>query len=199
MTPPIKKNEPGFILLAAGKSERLGSNKLLASVDSTQPIVLQTATRILSVSERLLVVSNQHDTAVNALLDGVGASRTSTPDSSLGMAHSLSYGVQQRPHWGGWIICLADMPAIKPSTYRDIQHALKTQQLVVPQHQGKQGNPVGFSKSFFDELLALKGDRGAKSILLDHFDQTHYINCVDPGIFLDADTPQDLEVLKSLE
>ena len=193
----MKNEEPGFILLAAGKSTRFGSNKLLTTIDGKQTLLLQTAKRILSISNQLLVVSNDNDTAISTLLDEQAIARISTPDSELGMAHSLAYGVQQRAHWNGWIICLADMPTIRPTTYQAVQHALKDQKLVVPRYKNRAGNPVGFSKPFFNRLIKLEGDKGAKSILQANSSQVFHLNCEDPGILLDADTPEKLEILKS--
>ena len=195
----MKNEEPGFILLAAGKSTRYGSNKLLATIDGKQTLLLQTANRILTISKQLLVISNDNDDTINTLLDEKNIPHTSTPDSRLGMAHSLAYGVQQRPCWNGWIICLADMPTIRPATYHAVQHSLKEQKLVVPRYKNRTGNPVGFSRPFFSRLIKLEGDKGAKPILQACSSQVFHLNCEDPGILMDADTPKELEILKSLD
>jgi molybdenum cofactor cytidylyltransferase len=191
--------EAGFILLAAGLSTRFGHNKLLACADGEQPLILQTAKNILATSDKLLIVSNINDHAVNTLLDKEGIPHLSTPLSKLGMGHSLAFGVQQRANWPGWIICLADMPIIKTSTYQSVQQAIKHHQLVVPCHNGYRGKPVGFSSLFYKQLTQLQGDQGARSILHNKPKQVFQLNCNDPGILLDADTPEQLEKLKSLQ
>lgn len=195
--PQAMSEDAGFILLAAGLSTRFGANKLLASLDSEQALILQTAKNILCASDKLLVVSNANHHVVNALLDKEGIARLSTPLSGLGMGHSLAFGVQQRAGWPGWIICLADMPAIRADTYQSVQQGLKEHQLVVPCHNGSRGKPVGFSARFYRQLTQLKGDQGARSILRNNPNQTFQLNCSDPGILLDIDTPKQLEELKS--
>jgi len=190
--------DAGFILLAAGLSTRFGRNKLLASLDGEQALILQTAKNILRASDKLLVVSNTNHHALNALLDKEGIPHLSTTLSGLGMGHSLAFGVQQRASWPGWIICLADMPTIKTSTYQSVQQALKHHQLIVASHNGNKGKPVGFSAHFYKQLTQLQGDQGARSILRNNPNQTFLLNCNDPGILLDVDTPEQLEKLKSL-
>ena len=188
--------DAGFILLAAGLSSRFGSNKLLAPVGGKQPLILHTIKNILEASNKLLVVSKDSDVAVNNLLDQENIPHASTPLSALGMGHSLAFGVQQRPSWPGWIICLADMPAIKTATYLSVQQALQHHQLVVPSHNGTWGKPVGFSAYYYRQLTLLQGDEGGKSILRNNKAHVHDIHCNDPGILLDTDTPEQLEKLK---
>jgi len=89
------------------------------------------------------------------------------------------------------------MPAIKTSTYQSVQQALKHHQLIVPCHNGNRGKPVGFSARFYKQLTQLQGDQGARSILRNNSKKTSQLNCSDPGILLDVDTPEQLEKLKS--
>jgi molybdenum cofactor cytidylyltransferase len=63
---------------------------------------------------------------------------------------------------------------------------------VAPAYQGKRGHPVGFSAKFRSELEQLAGDEGARSILKRHADQIKLLECNDPGILADIDTPEDL-------
>jgi len=44
-----------------------------------------------------------------------------------------------------------------------------------------------------DELLALDGDQGARSVVERHLDALKLVECDDPGILLDIDRKGDLE------
>ena len=97
------------------------------------------------------------------------------------------------PHADGWIVALADMPWIAPATVVHIRTALERGAgLVAPFHHGQRGHPVGFGKNFRDELLACKGDRGARDILQAHARALANVDVDDPGVLRDVDTPQDI-------
>ena len=54
---------------------------------------------------------------------------------------------------------------------------------------------MGFSTHLRDELLALDGDMGARDIVARHAGEIMRIDSDDPGIFIDIDTPADLDHL----
>ena len=89
--------DAGFILLAAGLSTRFGRNKLFASLDGEQALIMQTAKNILYASHKLLVVGNASHYALNALLDKEGIPHLSTPSqtSAWGTAWLLGYNSVQ--------------------------------------------------------------------------------------------------------
>lgn len=119
------------------------------------------------------------------------------------MADSLSaavrYAAQFNESGSGFVIALADMPYIKPHTIEAVAHALKAgTAIVAPTYQGKRGHPVGFSAKFQNELEQLTGDEGARAVLKRHADQIELLECNDPGIVADIDTPQDIRALTSV-
>ncbi len=64
----------------------------------------------------------------------------------------------------GWVIALADMPAIRLDTIRRVAEALRTgATTAAPVYRGQRGHPVGFAKLCRSELLALDGDTGARA------------------------------------
>ena len=71
-----------------------------------------------------------------------------------------------------------------------VAQALQTHTVVVPLVNGQRGHPVGFGKVCRDELLALSGDQGAKSVMQRYAAQTLELD--DMGCILDVDTPQAL-------
>ena len=61
--------------------------------------------------------------------------------------------------------------------------------IVVPELDGSAGHPVGFSREFFAELIALQGDRGARSVIDAHPDAVQRVAVDDPGVLTDIDQP----------
>jgi molybdenum cofactor cytidylyltransferase len=116
------------------------------------------------------------------------------------MADSLSaavhYSAQFNESSTGFVIALADMPYIKIDTISAVAHELNAgATIVAPAYLGKRGHPVGFSAKFRTELEQLTGDEGARAILKRHADQIQLLECNDPGVLADIDTPQDLTAL----
>ena len=63
------------------------------------------------------------------------------------------------PSARGWVVALADMPALKSATIVAIAQKLESgMDLVAPTYQGERGHPVGFGKRYGPQLLALDGD-----------------------------------------
>ncbi len=91
----------------------------------------------------------------------------------------------------GWVIALADMPFVQAESIAAIVQALNNGAgIAVPTYQGRRGNPVGFSRQYLPQLLALTGDQGARS-LFKIFPVTE-VAVNDAGILRDIDVPDDL-------
>jgi molybdenum cofactor cytidylyltransferase len=113
-----------------------------------------------------------------------------------GMGASLAHGVEHTRSAGGWIIALADMPAIRPGTITRIAAALEEGAVIVaPVYRGTRGHPVGFAAKLRDELIALDGDSGARAVLERHRGAVTLLDCDDPGVLQDVDTRADLQGL----
>jgi len=104
------------------------------------------------------------------------------------MGHSLACGVRARSSAAGWVIALADMPAVSPATIVAVRDALaRGYPSAAPVHRGQRGHPVGFGRACRTELLALTGDAGARGVLAAH--PPLLIEVDDPGCLLDIDAP----------
>jgi molybdenum cofactor cytidylyltransferase len=179
------------LLLAAGVSERFGSNKLLANLDG-QPLVLHSA-KTLKACEMTIAVVRANDHRLQQLLQQAGISIVINHRAEDGMGSSIAAGVKASRESDGWCILPADMPAIQKSTTQVIVDALRGgAQLAVPSYQTHRGHPVGFSKLFGNRLELLNGEIGARSILAAHPDQVVRLAVDDPGILQDIDRPEDL-------
>jgi molybdenum cofactor cytidylyltransferase len=68
--------------------------------------------------------------------------------------------------------------------------------ICVAVHDGKRGNPVLWSRTWFGEIAALSGDTGAKQLLAAHEEQVCEVEA-DPGVLRDVDTPEALAQLRA--
>jgi len=181
------------ILLAAGSSRRFGSNKLLAPLPDGTPLVLAAARRLRSVLDEVIVVVHPQDRVLPELLAAEHVQIVVCLHADTGMGASLATGVAASADARGWLIVLADMPAIQVSTLQRVAQALDHGAvLAAPFHAGQRGHPVGFHSSVRDELLALSGEAGARDILTRHAAALTRLDVDDAGIHLDVDTPADL-------
>ncbi|MBV8779682.1 MAG: molybdopterin-binding/glycosyltransferase family 2 protein [Alphaproteobacteria bacterium] len=201
---PVAKIPPGpriaALLLAAGKSSRMGENKVLAEIDG-RPMVARTAQRLLGSRARPIVaVLGNAAEAVDAALGKLPVERVMNADYAEGMAASLVKGLAALPaDVDGVVVCLGDMPLIAG---RDLDrliaafNPLEGRAIVVPTRRGRRGNPILWSREFFPEMLALTGDRGARRLIEEHADRVAEIEMDNDSVLIDIDTPQALAELR---
>ena len=195
--------EAGYIaaiVLAAGRSTRFGSDKLLQPLrleGLTAPLIVHSLQPWLQVFDALTLVVRPGDQALRAALSGVKGIRwVEAEDAGLGMGHSLAAGVAANAGAEGWLVGLADMPRLPAAAIRQVRDALQQGgRLVAPFHQDRRGHPVGFGRSYADALLALSGDAGARHILERDAAQLTRITVQHAGVLIDIDQPSDIETL----
>lgn len=179
------------LLLAAGKSSRFGANKLLHPLDGV-PIALHAAIALKSACPDALAVVSP-GSPLQALLAQAGLRTVVSERAHEGMGESLKSGIVATPEADGWLVALADMPFIRPTTHLNIERALwHGAAIAAPAFRGERGHPVALSARFRSDLLALGGDAGARAILKSHAREIRLIEVDDPGVLMDIDTPQDL-------
>ncbi|MEY3747215.1 MAG: hypothetical protein RL194_674 [Pseudomonadota bacterium] len=189
------------ILLAAGHSRRFGThNKLLQQLPDGNLLGLASAQHLIAaIPQSVAIVRPGHD-AFKSILADAGFQVTVCADHEQEMGDSLAAGVRFAmtlyPQSCGFVIALADMPAILPATITAVAAGIENGcGIVAPVFKGKRGHPVGFSAGFQQELQTLKGDEGARQLIARHPSALVLQECDDAGILLDVDTPSDIEQL----
>lgn len=186
-------HEPVGILLAAGFSRRFGSlDKRHLPWDAVSCLAEASARPLLETLTEVIVVLRPDDGALAERLAHLGCVPVICPHAERGMGASLAWGVQSRAdHPYGWIVGLADMPAVSAASVDLVRQALMNGASAVrPIHAGRAGHPVGFSAQTRTALLGLTGDRGAQAVFSAV--DGKLIPTDDSGVLLDIDEPLDL-------
>jgi molybdenum cofactor cytidylyltransferase len=191
------------VLLAAGIGSRFDPSrarlKLLepapAGAHAGRPIAVAAALNLkTAVAEVVAVVrpiDDERQGALHALLADAGCRLVVCERAAEGMGTSLACGVRASETAGGWLIALADMPAIAPDTIAAVAAALRAGHASAAPFVGdRRGHPVGFARSCYAELARLEGDVGARAMLAAH--PPFHVAVDDAGALLDIDAPSDL-------
>lgn len=182
------------VLLAAGFSTRFGSDKLMQGLPNGAPLAVQACRNLLDGVDGVLAVVRPGNENLAQCLSDAGATVKICVDAEQGMGASLAFGVGASCDAAAWVIALADMPWVAPLTICKVADALRAGALMAaPAWQGQRGHPVGFSQKLRNELISLKGDVGARSVIQAHKNLLHLIECDDPGVIRDIDHPDDLK------
>jgi molybdenum cofactor cytidylyltransferase len=198
---PTSNIKISILILAAGSSSRLGQPKQLVMFEGKTLIerITQTA---LSVSEQVLVVLGANSNLIKPKLD-VFSNQINIIENSnwqAGMGTSISLGVEYlAPKSDGIIILLTDQPLISQVLLQNmVQTFAERKYPIVACNYGEQiGVPILFDKSFFSELIKLRGEQGARMFLKQYSDKIASVPF--KGGFFDIDDLSDLEELRNLE
>jgi molybdenum cofactor cytidylyltransferase len=186
------------VLLAAGRSQRMGQPKLLLPWHG-EPLIRFVARQILhSGLDELIVVIGHRAEHLSAALDGLALRIVRNDDFLDGQSTSLRAGIAAlHPATVAALVLLADQPLLQPETIDTLIDLYRREQppIVVPRHAGQRGNPVLFDRRLFPELLAISGDQGARSVIQSHEHELRWLDTADGGILLDIDTPDAYSAL----
>jgi molybdenum cofactor cytidylyltransferase len=190
------------VVLAAGRSTRMGTNKLIANVGG-QPMVRRVAEAALqSAASPVLVVTGHQEADVRIALTGLDVEFVHNPHYAQGLSTSLKAGIAAAPaSVAGILVLLGDMPQIAPGHLDQLIAAFRDRAdlVIVPVHASKRGNPVLWPRAFFPAMSALEGDAGAKRLLAANAGCVREVDLGTDAIFLDVDTAEALAQLRRSE
>ena len=187
------------IVLAAGQSSRMGSNKLLADMGG-QPMIRRTVAAMRQAADATIVVTGRDAGLVQAALDGLPVSFVHNADFAQGLSTSLCAGIAAlTPDADAAVIALGDMPLVGADVVRRLIAAYSPAEhrsICVPVFKGERGNPVLWGRQHFDALKQMTGDRGARVLFDQLNEEIVEVTMPDDAVLRDADTPEALAALR---
>jgi molybdenum cofactor cytidylyltransferase len=190
------------IVLAAGRSTRMGGpNKLVAEI-AGRPLVRIAAEEALASRARPVIVVTGHQRAdVERALAGLPIRLVHNPDFAQGLGTSLKAGIAAVPaDVDGVIICLGDMPQVDATLIDRLIAGFDPDRgalVVTPTFEGSRGNPVLWSRRFFPDLMAVEGDIGARHLISRYGEAVIEVPVEGKAALVDVDTPEALRGVKA--
>ena len=179
------------IILAAGQSKRMElGNKLLLEKDNI-PIIKKTFKRVAASNvNEIIVVLGKDSSLLKKKISDKNVIFINNKNYRNGISSSIKKGIEKVSKDSiGAMICLADMPLIKTSTYNQIMQTYyqNNRKNIIPYFQHTRGNPVLFDKIYFKDLMKIKGDEGARELIKKSPEDFFNLTVSDLGIIKDID------------
>ena len=152
-----------------------------------------------ALHEVVVVVGHQAET-VAAVLEPYPVRVVTNNDFAAGMSASLRTGIEAVDAMArGFLVALGDMPGISTGLVdllcRRFDEAGESA-ILLPVNEGRRGHPVIFASGYRQELLAISGDRGARSVVERHPESVVAVPVSASGILADVDTPEEYRNLR---
>ena len=190
------------IILAGGLSSRMnGENKLTKKINGI-PLISHTIKNILgsAVDEIVIVVGYEEDILKSLIEKNKKIKIIYNKNYNSGIASSIKIGLKNiSTKTEAFFISLGDMPNVNQNIYNKLikvrdkyNKKLKIKykkEIIIPTYQGKNGNPILFSKFMKQKIMLVKNDLGANEIIKLNKKKILNVPLDNNGIFLDFDTP----------
>lgn len=185
------------VILAAGGSRRMGSPKQLLRIDGVTLVRRAAEVALASRCKDVFLVIGAAAEAVRREVSELDLEVVENRRWETGLAGSIRVGVEAvqaaRPGLDAAILVPVDQPRLDTALLNRLIGVFDESErgIVACTYAGTVGPPALFSRRHFADLIALRGDRGAKSVLESH--QTELARVPFPEGATDLDTPEDWE------
>jgi len=182
------------IVLAAGKSERMGSQKLLLPFGG-KTIIETVIDNILQAGlENILVVTGSHKEEIEKLICTMPVTLCHNPDYYGGMHTSVIRGFSYLPDNAcAAMVFLGDQPFIPPEVIQTVMLTWRAsgKGIIIPTYQEKRGHPTLFDCKLREEILNLDPGMGLRSVTMKFPEEIIEVEVNFPQILRDIDTKND--------
>lgn len=185
------------IILAAGNSSRFGSNKLLHTVNNI-PMYQRTVNLIAQLNPaQKIIVTKYPNLYKNISSDFHIVENYAT---HLGQSHSMQMGIKKSLQLDtqitGFLFIVSDQPYLTVDSLQKLYHTWQKNHGICAMAYGqKRGNPIIFDRKYLNELLAIKGDIGGRSIIKNHLDELTLVQANSAKELCDIDTIQQAKLM----
>lgn len=197
---PTGSGGSGLILLAAGASTRLGRPKQLLMFRGRSLLRHAAETALASVCRPVVVVLGSFAARLEIELTALPVTVAMNPAWAEGMASSIRSGLRAMATGAAGpdsvVIMLCDQPLITDRMLLQLVNAHRSEGrgIVASEYEGALGVPALFSRKYYPELGRLKGDQGARRIIVEHGNDVARIEL--PAAAFDVDRLEEAERLE---
>jgi molybdenum cofactor cytidylyltransferase len=210
VTRPQPRTEPvqekggriAAVVLAGGHSTRMGAiNKMLAKIGGKSLARIAAEQALASQASPVIVVTGHQRERLEQALAGLPVRFVHNPDFAEGLGTSLKAGIATVPEEAdGAIVCLGDMPQVDSKLIDKLIAAFDPAEgalVVVPSIDGRRGNPVVWARRFFNDLMTIKGDFGARYLIGTYAEAVVEVPVAGEAALTDVDTPESFSAVKA--
>ena len=194
------------IIMASGKSKRMGTNKLLLEyrgvtfIENTLKKVLNENFYELAIITCDKEVKKKCQNYIKKLeKNKKNIYLVDNKKSEKGQSESIKMGLKTLGKCDGYMFFSCDQPFLTSDTIKKILQNFKTKGITIPEYNGKRSLPVIFGENFKEELLKLEGDTGGKTVISNHQDKIKIVEIENSDEGKDIDTKEDYDMLKKGE
>ena len=201
---------PSFagVILAAGESSRMGTDKALLPWPPQSPghppsqdTFLSAAIQSLFSTDFVVVVAGNNEPALAPVVYANGGTIVTNPDSGRGQFSSLQVGLHEVLNRGrdAAVITLVDRPPVSPATIQVLraafEAAIQSVWAVVPEFSGRHGRPYIAGRELIEAFLRAPDTGNARDIEHQHQQHILYMAVSDPFVALNVNTPEEYAAL----
>lgn len=187
------------VILAAGESRRMGTQKLLLPFGEETVVEAVVRTALASGVDRAVAVLGADREAIRARLEPRGVDFAVNERFAEGMLTSIQAGfLALPPEVEAAVVMLGDQPFLPPSVVDTVIQGRREsgKGIVIPVFRGRRGHPVLVDLKYRAEVLAIDPADGLRRLMRGHPDDVAEVEVDDPNILRDLDTPEDYSGIK---
>jgi molybdenum cofactor cytidylyltransferase len=182
------------IILAAGTSSRMGTQKLLLPFGKSTIIETVIQNALQSEIKDLVVVLGADHERIRAVIDPLPVEVCYNENHQSGMLSSVLCGFKSLPEdTGAALVFLGDQPGIPPDitnavigAYNESLHGI-----VIPVYNHRRGHPLLVDFKYKNDISKLDLEKGLRALMHLFPEDVLEVEVDEPGILMDIDTRED--------
>ena len=194
----------GGLITVAGLSSRMRQFKPLLDIGSKTMIEFSVDNMLKGGVDSVMVVLGYRGDDVRRVLssDRTRADRiqfsVNRDYAATQMLDSIKVGLSEMRKCDAFFVAPGDMPAISCTTYERLidSYRIGQRSILFPTLDGYRKHPPLVDASYIPEILEFEGE-GMRAFWRAHESEIREIAINDPGCWMDADYPEDLERIKA--
>jgi molybdenum cofactor cytidylyltransferase len=198
------------VILAAGESRRMGTDKALLPWPPAGPSQIPAGTFLSAaiqsfapVSDVVMVVAGKNRASLAPVVYASGATLLINHDPDRGQFSSLQTGLHEVLNRGrdAAMVTLVDRPPVSAVTIDKLHAAFgsaiaRWKWALIPEYAGKHGHPIFLAREMIEAFLKAPATGNAREILHQNHEHIAYFEVDDPLVTVNVNTPDEYAALQ---